>query len=53
MAFGRILGAVVGIALGAGVSGVAVSGFTLVGGCSGMLVLCTMKRVIRMSARID
>ena len=53
LAFGRILGAVVGIALGPGVSGVAVFGFTLVGGCSGMLVLCAMEHVIRMSARID
>ena len=53
LAFGRILGAVVGIALGAGMSSVAVFGFTLVGGCSGKLVLCAMERVIRMSAQID
>ena len=52
LAFGRILGAVVGIAICAGMSG-AVFGFTLVGGCSGNLVLCAMERVIRMSARID
>ena len=53
LAFGEILGAVVGIALGAGVSGAAVVGVTLVGGCSGMLMLCAMERVICMSDRID
>ena len=53
LAFGRILGAVVGIALGAGVSGAAVAGVTLGEGCSEMLMLFDMERVIHMLDRID
>ena len=53
LTLGRIPGAAGGIALGAGVCGAAVVGVTLVEGCSGMLVLFDMERVIHMSDRID